>query len=1797
MLTAARSAQNRQRLTPSQRQTFILEPILTPSGFIDNGDDLFDAPLPDAPLPDVPLPDPSLSEIDDSLPQFEPSEDNGLPPDFPLPDYLPENSDFREISFIDAAESTLISELASASELAFAGEQAAGPIEPDFQAGIFTVGDSGQISIDFLFDGGGYKGELALFNLDGMEEFNLSDGEGMRDFIQEAAHRALQNDADSGYIALSDRVEGARFSGLLGESRDWNAGDYQGVKTFQMNPGNEFAFMLVPHSTVERVYTLLLDDQPLSHRQQPLFSLATANPDDSLQLGQIASVLDGGDTFVLEDIPISGGSDGDYNDLIFQIQGAAADDIPTLDELPRFADDWRTSNTGQALLDYVTFNDGERSIADHLPDPVRYAIERADNLDSYNPDALAATTQWVVGVSSRTLSPAVLHLLEAENLGATGHIPNTFLWEFADDLSPQQVHQRLDDLSGVEFAYPLVEQQHELRMPTLADQWHLEAVTSIWDDFSSEGITGEGVTIGIVDDGLGHTHPNFSNTYRLDLSRDFHEAPNNIYDTDPWPNVEEDNDGNQNWDSHGTAMAGIAAGYMGENGPEIGGVAPGASVVGLRLFESDNNFTEVVTSNDLKEADSLSYLADDIDIYNSSWGPEDKLVALQGPHPQGPSALTAMALHTGVTQGRDGLGSIFVWASGNAGRFRPYYRDRVDYDGYASSRYTIAVAAIDHRDRQASYGEPGASLLISAPSSGSFQRHLPTDRKIVTADLVSPFDDDWTDDYTDNSGGTSAAAAFVSGVVALMLEANPSLTWRDVQHILVDTADQNDFGEIDAQENRRTTTGWWRNGSGRWTNEKYGFGAVDAAEAVEKAKTWQLVGTEVSLASDEMAVDETIPVDAVLERTFEFQEDITVEAVEVMFDATHADRGDLEVVLISPDGTESILTKPHALRDPDPEDGINSKADYNQWLFTSMRHWGESSKGEWKLRVSDRDGNAVDGTWNQWKLNLHGAKPTVTIEATDPDATEGGDPAAFTITRTGSTKYPLDIHYVVASGSIAWRHEAKLGQDYHPPSGVVTIPAGASSAPIFIHSLEDEESELRETVKLQLVETARYETSPISQDIVTIWDNEIPTISLTRGAGYASEAGARERFIMYRRGSLATPITIDYAVAGTAGNGEDYEQLPGSIIFPENRLSFDIPFNILDDNNSEDRETVEIQLIENSDYKIYTDLSGRDFGKTTTTIWDNDGKPTVTVTTIDDRASEDGDPGQIEITRTGDLTQPLRLKYQTGYGDKAFNGQDYEVIVEGVTIPTDQSEIIIPANKSSIFVDIKPLEDNLVELNELAAFWIRSDPAYTVGIHTPTTPSVTIEDNDLPTIAWQRSLGTSGTDLSSTVVVGGDDNVYIAGWTAGSLDSNTSNGNAGIGDAFVAQYSSKGNAQSDFDSEVPPEWLQQLGTAGFDEARGVAMDGSGGIYVTGWTDGDLEYNASSTGRDAWLARYDSNGRQQWKYELGVLPDPENPVSLHAGYDVSNGAMTADEEGNVYIVGHTYGNLGRNAKNQGEADAWVAKYDRSGHRQWIEQLGSENWDEAQGVAVDGAGNIYITGHTQGSLNGLHQGDADAWVAKYDHEGNREWVKQLGTAAWDEAKSIAVDNQGRIYLSGQTKGWLGDTYEGHVNDWKVGDVDAWSVARYGDRSGFGGTYYGNGDAWVAQLVEVDRFDANGTKIGSDGEVVWKRLLGTAAADGSTGVAADDAGNVYLTGFTRGALVKDAHAGGSDVFVAKYNVDGALQWKQQLGSTGDEVANGIALHPEGEKTAIYLTGVTDGDFAGAGQGGEDAWVVKLI
>ncbi|MCT7981571.1 DUF4114 domain-containing protein, partial [Laspinema olomoucense] len=223
------------------------------------------------------------------------------------------------------------------------GEPVASLPNTDFTSGTFVVGNTGQVNIEFLYDGGAYKSEIGIFSLTGMEEFVP----GSAEFIKEAAKRASSH-SEQGYIVISDATEAAKFTEDLGAANNFNWGKHEGNKTFLMQPGDKFGIILVPNGTIEEVE----QNPELAGNKRPLFSLATANPEDAFHVGQIADVTGEGNLFVMEDLRVDVGSDRDYNDLIFSLFGATGT-ATVLDELINPNLDWRTTPTGQEIITYV----------------------------------------------------------------------------------------------------------------------------------------------------------------------------------------------------------------------------------------------------------------------------------------------------------------------------------------------------------------------------------------------------------------------------------------------------------------------------------------------------------------------------------------------------------------------------------------------------------------------------------------------------------------------------------------------------------------------------------------------------------------------------------------------------------------------------------------------------------------------------------------------------------------------------------------------------------------------------------------------------------------------------------------------------------------------------------------------------------------------------------------------------------------------------------------------------------------------------------------------------------------------------------------------------------------------------------------------------------------------------------------------------------------------------------------------------------------------------------------------------
>ncbi|MDA7518337.1 S8 family serine peptidase, partial [bacterium] len=468
--------------------------------------------------------------------------------------------------------------------------------------------------------------------------------------------------------------------------------------------------------------------------------------------------------------------------------------------------------------------------------------------------------------------------------------------------------------------------------------------------------TGQGVTVAVIDDGLSIDH--------ADLAANATGPHLNLLDgaiDDP-----------TTFDAtltHGTSIASLIGAAF-NNGEGMAGAAPNATISGIRLFGGDG------LTDDVSESTALSFQNDVIDIYNASWGPDDTILDLEQPGP-----LTLAAFETGVAFGRSvpatpgnpnplGLGNIFVWAAGDGGLIG----DNSNYDGYANSKYTIAVGSIDDAGRRAAYSERGANLVVVAPSDGGAQNLLAASYGLDVDEDDNPIR---TTEYVNDFGGTSASAALVSGVVALMLEENEDLSWRDVQDILIRTAFKVDDDNAE----------WETNAAGIDFNHNYGAGLVDAAAAVQEAfrvnSTNEFLGEAVEHSRSAFFTSELVgtpeePSGVIPDNTggsllasFDMTEgrdgnpfeNLRVEHVEFNATIVTPNRADLEVVLISPNGTQSILTEVNTEHE---EDSIFF------WNFMTVRNWGEGSAGTWVVRITDRvTGNAA--VLNNATLTINGS--------------------------------------------------------------------------------------------------------------------------------------------------------------------------------------------------------------------------------------------------------------------------------------------------------------------------------------------------------------------------------------------------------------------------------------------------------------------------------------------------------------------------------------------------------------------------------------------------------------------------------------------------------------------------------------------------------------------------------------------------------------------------------------------------------------------------------------------------------
>jgi PKD repeat protein len=351
-----------------------------------------------------------------------------------------------------------------------------------------------------------------------------------------------------------------------------------------------------------------------------------------------------------------------------------------------------------------------------------------------------------------------------------------------------------------------------------------------------------------------------------------------------------------------------------------------------------------------------------------------------------------------------------------------------------------------------------------------------------------------------------------------------------------------------------------------------------------------------------------------------------------------------------------------------------------------------------------------------------------------------------------------------------------------------------------------------------------------------------------------------------------------------------------------------------------------------------------------------------------------------------------------------------------------------------------------------------------------------------------------------------------------------------------------------YDSSGGVVWIRQFGTAGFDDGWSVAIDGSGFIYVSGTTTGTLPSADNSGSGEVFLRKYNNSGAEIWTRQFGGF-DASSSKNKGEGYVVS-----ADSSGNIYVAGTTSG-IFTGQTSSGGNDAYLAKYDNNGNFIWARQFGSSVNDSYYGMSLDSLGDVVLTGFTAGSLPGhSSSGNHDLFIAKVNSAGTTVWTQQLGTDKSDEAYDVTIDSLGDIIVGGKTDG-----------------------------SFPGNTSLGKSDGAFIKLTPT-------------GSVTFYKQFGTPEHDLVRAITTSPDGSILTAGQTDGTFPGNTNPGGTDVFISHNDSNGVEVEIFQFGTSGTD-ANGFRNRMVFSNNSVYFSGLTDGTFQGqTNSGGFDGFTVKL-
>eukprot|EP00794_Sanderia_malayensis_P017262 gene17262-18986_t len=479
----------------------------------------------------------------------------------------------------------------------------------------------------------------------------------------------------------------------------------------------------------------------------------------------------------------------------------------------------------------------------------------------------------------------------------------------------------------------------------------------------SAGYTGKNVTVCVVDpQGVYLSGRDIASKYNAQASYDFN-------DNDTIPSTT--SSGSSGQGTHGTLMAGLAAGKA-NNGFCSVGVAYDATISAIKIVS-----TGPAEEYGLRSA--FSYQNNINDILLCSWGAN----GMTGQQIGYMKPSVGPAIKRAAEQGRNGKGNIILFSVGNGGRFN----NSCSFDAYVSSIYTISISVVTGKNVGSRQNEkcPGISAVTYA-RDGS----LGIDNKEDQMKACS------VDDRCETSSSSSAANAVAAGIVALVLQANPRLGWRDMQHLIARSSCS------------QFNVDWTTNKAGLKVSSEFGFGLLDAYALIENAKNWNNVGNQLECVLSFNAQEPIHGVDTLTKtvdvttwptscggdpNAIRYLEHVVLE-VNLNFTA----RKNLELELQSPTGTKSLMLRSGRVMD--------FGADIKNLPILTRHHWGESPKGVWTMKLRNVNPNPANkGVLFNWSLKFYGTK-------LDPMASNTVKPSQIRSGNTSTTMSPSTVSSV-----------------------------------------------------------------------------------------------------------------------------------------------------------------------------------------------------------------------------------------------------------------------------------------------------------------------------------------------------------------------------------------------------------------------------------------------------------------------------------------------------------------------------------------------------------------------------------------------------------------------------------------------------------------------------------------------------------------------------------------------------------------------------------------------------------------